>query len=861
MFRKVSARKIQGSFSQKTLRAVVFFAPCVFHINSYALAESANSVEQVEFDSSFLNTGDRRAFDLSRFEKGVAVPPGKYNVDLYVNADWVGRTEVPFKVDSNAQSGEGAHACFDKKLLVLIGVNLEKITPEGAEKLGEAGSCLPLNSIVVAGSSVFDFADQRLDLSLPQVALNRNARGYVSPELWDKGVNASFLGYDFNQYRYKATGQSGSQIFNYLGLSAGTNIGEWHIRHNGTYNWGTGGEAKYQSLATYAQRSLPNLSSELTIGEGFTTGELFDSTQFRGVRIATDDRMWPDSLRGYAPTVRGVASSNARVVVKQNGFNIYESTVAPGAFEINDLYSTGYGGDLSVSVTEADGSEHSFTVPYSAVPLSLRPGSDRYSLSAGTVRDTQLSSSPAFTQATWQHGLSNLLIGYTGFNASAGYKAFMAGGAFNTSLGAFGLDITQASTQLSGRGQMNGQSVRASYAKRLTETGTDVAIAAYRYSTGGYFDLNNAMRLRDQLHQNQDFNSVLRQRDRAQLTLSQRFGDSGGQLSLTSSTSNYWNRSGRDMNYSLGYSNNYKRVSYSFQATRERNAQGSINTQYYFSVTVPFGRENPFTVSSSVSHDINGRTQTQATLSGATGESNNLSYSLSGNRVTDKNSKTNGASANVMYRSPYAELWGSVGTGTGYSQNSIGARGAVVAHPGGMTLSQPLSETFGVIEALDAQDAKLVSSAGVKVDSRGYAIVPYLTPYNMNAIDLDPKGMSTDVELKVSSQQVAPYAGSIPYIKFATVSGRAAVIRVKQSDGSPLPFGSTVRDENNVEVGLVGQASKIFARGLQAQGVLTVKWGEDARSLCRLSYVLPKHDRNKKNDSYQQIDASCSAYQ
>lgn len=102
-----------------------------------------------------------------------------------------------------------------------------------------------------------------------------------------------------------------------------------------------------------------------------------------------------------------------------------------------------------------------------------------------------------------------------------------------------------------------------------------------------------------------------------------------------------------------------------------------------------------------------------------------------------------------MYRSPYAELWGSVGTGIGYSQNSVGARGAVVAHPGGITLSQPLSETFGVIEALDAQDAKLVSSAGVKVDSRGYAIVPYLTPYNMNAIDLDPKGMTTDVELKV----------------------------------------------------------------------------------------------------------------
>lgn len=857
MFRKFSVRNTQGNFSRNTLRLMVFLAPWVSPVNSYALEATTASAEQVEFDSSFLNTDDRRALDLSRFEKGISVPPGKYSVDLYVNADWVGRTEVTFRAGSNADSGEGAQACFDKKLLLLVGVNLEKITPENAEKLGEAGSCLPIGSIVVDAGSVFDFGDQRLDLSIPQASLNRKARGYVSPELWDKGVNASFLGYDFNQYRYKTTGQSGSQIFNYLGLSAGTNIGEWHIRHNGTYNWSSGDKAKYQSLATYAQRSLPSLSSELTIGEAFTTGELFDSTQFRGVRVATDDRMWPDSLRGYAPTVRGVANSNARVVVKQNGFNIYESTVAPGAFEINDLYSTGYGGDLSVLVTEADGSEHSFTIPYAAVPLSLRPGSNRYSLSAGTVRDPQLSSSPAFTQATWQYGLSNLLTGYTGFNASQGYKAFLVGGAFNTSLGAFGLDVTQASTELSGRGQMNGRSVRASYAKRLTETGTDVAIAAYRYSTGGYFDLNNAVSLRDQLRENQDFNSVLRQRDRAQLTLSQRLGDTGGYLSLTSSSANYWNRSGRDMNYSLAYSNNYQRVNYSFQATRERNMQSSMNTQYYFSVTVPFGRENPFTISSSVSHDTNGRTQSQATLSGSAGDSNNLSYGLTGNRVSDKNSRTNGGSANVMYRGPSAELWGSVGEGTGYSQNSIGARGAVVAHQGGITLAQPLSETFGIVEALDAQDAKLVSSAGVKVDSRGYAIVPYLTPYNMNAIDLDPKGMTTDVELKVSSQQVAPYAGSVPFIKFATASGRAVVIRVKQSDGSPLPFGAAVLDEGNIEVGLVGQAGKIFARGLQDQGILTVKWGEDALSICRIPYVLPERDRNKKNDYYQQIDASC----
>ncbi|KYF17681.1 hypothetical protein AIZ04_25550, partial [Salmonella enterica subsp. enterica serovar Typhimurium] len=78
------------------------------------------------------------------------------------------------------------------------------------------------------------------------------------------------------------------------------------------------------------------------------SGELFDSTQFRGVQLASDDRMLPDSERGFAPVVRGVANSNAKVRISQNGLTIYETTVAPGAFEIDDLYPTGYGGDLIV---------------------------------------------------------------------------------------------------------------------------------------------------------------------------------------------------------------------------------------------------------------------------------------------------------------------------------------------------------------------------------------------------------------------------------------------------------------------------------------------------------------------------------
>lgn len=98
--------------------------------------------------------------------------------------------------------------------------------------------------------------------------------------------------------------------------------------------------------------------------------------------------MLPDSLKGFAPTVRGIAKSNAVVTIKQNGYVIYQTYVSPGAFAINDLYPTSSSGDLQVTVKESDGSENTFTVPYSAVPLLQREGRLKYALTAGKYRST-----------------------------------------------------------------------------------------------------------------------------------------------------------------------------------------------------------------------------------------------------------------------------------------------------------------------------------------------------------------------------------------------------------------------------------------------------------------------------------------
>lgn len=181
------------------------------------------------------------------------------------------------------------------------------------------------------------------------------------------------------------------------------------------------------------------MNSIIAFGDNYTNSSLFGSLSFNGVKLSTDQRMWPQGKRGYAPEVRGVATTTSHVVVRQQGKVIYETTVAPGAFVINDLYNTRGQGDLTVDVVDANGQISRFTVPYSAVPDSIRPGNWNYELAMGYVRQ-YYSVENKFIEGVLQRGMSNVLTANMGTRLADNYQAILAGGVLATSVGAFGLN-------------------------------------------------------------------------------------------------------------------------------------------------------------------------------------------------------------------------------------------------------------------------------------------------------------------------------------------------------------------------------------------------------------------------------------
>ncbi|CAB3656563.1 Outer membrane usher protein HtrE [Paraburkholderia sediminicola] len=849
--------------------------------------ETSDASAAVQFDTTFLRTDPKQTVDVARFARGNMVQPGVYSVDLWVNDIRVARQDMRFVA---TRDGQSARACFSRQMLEALGVDFAKVgaaagaklpehlSAEAAEVVGKdthaaagasadaskqsgetvnADECVDLAATVPDATVDFDFAEQKLILSVPQKYMRNAARGYVPPDMWQTGVNAGFVSYNANTYHTAGAGTQSTQ--SYLGLNAGVNIDAWHFRHQSSVSQQTGQATHFDNIATYVQHDVAALKSQVTLGDGYTTGDVFDSVQFRGAQIATDDRMLPESLRGYAPAVRGTAESNARVMIRQNNQVIYETSVSPGPFEINDLYATGYGGNLDVTVTEADGRTKTFTVPYASVAQSLRPGTTRFSVTAGQLRNDTLETKPNFAQFTLQRGLTNLVTAYGGGVAANGYVAADVGAALNTKFGAFSADVAAAQTQVPNQSTMRGTSLRIGYSKFIDPTGTNISVAAYRYSTAGFMNLTDAASVRDLAMHGGDTNAVYRQRNRFQLSVNQNFKDHGT-VFLSASAQQYWNHDGSDMFYQAGYMNSFKYGTYNITAGRTRNADGSMSNQFMLSTTLPLGHSQRAPLLSTNLSSSGGSTNLQANVSGSLGDANQYSYNAygtygSGNSSTSVNTGVSGA-----WRAPYAQMTASASAGSSSSQVSAGISGSVVAHPGGVTFSQTVGDTFGIVEAPGAAGASVTSSPGVKLNGHGYAVIPYLTPYGMNTVDIDPKGTSADVEFESTSEQAVPRLGSVVMIKYKTVSGRAALIRAPRLGDKALPFGADVVDGSGHNVGVVAQDSRIFARGLEDKGSLFVKWGSSAAEQCRIDYVLPK-STGKAGAAYMSVEGHCVAGQ
>lgn len=846
------------------IRRFLFLAPSpLFMFTAITNAEMV-------FPTELLNISGGEVADISNFNADGKQLPGQYQVDIYLNDTFIKNKVINFispptnvLASKDINDETGLAPCLSVSDLSDAGIKTELFPDIDAL---DGKNCTLLSQYIPGAFSLFNFQKMRLDLTIPQIYVRNDAQGYIDPTLWDDGINAALLNYNFNGSQHLSGPGNNKSYF--LNLNSGFNIGPWRLRDYRTWNYYEshyGKRQQWQRINSYLERPIVPIRSTLLAGEGTTMNDIFDPLRFRGIELTTDENMLPDTMRGFAPVVRGNAESNAEVSIRQNGYTIYKTSVPPGPFQIDDLNPMASSGDLEITVNEADGRTHVFTVPYASVPVLLREGRFKYGMVLARYRgDSSSYDNPAFAQGTIAWGGPQDITLYGGIQYSHNYKGIQSGMGVNMgNLGAVSADITHANSTLADGKDYQGQSMRFLYARSFNETGTRFRLTGYRYSTKGFhtFDETALKKMSGRLYDHHTldengypainnptdyYNLYNSKRARFEANISQSVGGYGS-VWLSGVRQTYWNNGSSNDSLRAGYSGSVGTVNYSlsygYSRQKTTSASSYSDRSIGLSFSLPLAKLLPASMGNNNayatfygSRDSQGNSAQQAGLSGSLLEQNNLNWSVSHGYNRSQWHSGGSGNASLSYKGTYGNTGLGYSYGTGYQQVSYNAAGGILVHNGGVTFGQPLGDTSVLISSDGVPNVSIQSESGVNTDWRGYAIKPYASPYRETRVSIDSGTLDDKTDLiNSSTQKVVPTKGAIVRTSFALRRGQRVLLTLTHN-GKPLPFGSVVTADNTS--GLVGDDGLVYLSGMPDKGAIRASWGKGTGQSCQASYNL-----------------------
>nr|WP_154325408.1 outer membrane usher protein [Pantoea sp. 201603H] len=805
---------------------------CISLVLGIPIAE-ARAADDIQFNTDVLDVNDRNNIDLSQFSRGGYIMPGTYGMTVHINKNDLPEQQVPFYAPED--DPKGSRACLSPTLVSQLGFKEDEIN-----KLTwwHQGECLDENS--VQGMEVRgDLATSSLYLSIPQAFLEYTDENWDPPARWDEGIPGLLFDYNVNA-RTQRQQRDGSNAYNLSGNgTAGANLGAWRLRAdwqaNLDHQGGSGQSTRKQMDWTryYLFRAIPSLHSKLTLGENYLDSGMFDSFRFTGASLVSDDSMLPPNLRGYAPEVVGVAKTNAKVTVSQQGRVLYETTVAAGPFRIQDI-NDAVSGQLDVRVEEQDGSVQTFTMNTANIPYLTRPGSVRFKLAAGKPSDFEHhTQGSVFTTGEFSWGVSNGWSLYGGALAGGDYNALSMGiGRDLLMFGALSFDVTQSRARIPQEDRtLSGGSYRLSYSKNFDEYDSQVTFAGYRFSEKDFMSMSQYLDAR--YYGNLAGNG----KEMYTVTFNKSFRDWNLSTYLNYSHETYWDRPANDR-YNLTLSQyfdigRFRNLSMSLSAYRNK-FNGVNDDGAYVSLSVPWGESGTVSYNATVNRD-----NTTHTMSYFDRIDDRSTYQLSG-----------GASRSGGSASGYYTREGDIARVSANASYQAGSYSAVgLSAQGGMTLTAQGGALHRT--GMAGGTRMLIDTDGVAdVPVRGYgrttntnawgkAVIGDVNSYYRNKASIDLNKLGDKAEATTSVVQATLTEGAIGYRKFDVIAGEKAMAVIKLADGSEPPFGATVLNARKQETGIVNDGGSVYLSGINAGDVMTVRWNGATQCEVRMPTPLP----------------------
>ncbi|KVR46888.1 fimbria/pilus outer membrane usher protein [Burkholderia multivorans] len=777
-----------------------------------------------EFNSSFLSIDGTTDVDLSQFSQADFTLPGEYMLEVQVNDLFYGLQPIEFVALDASGAGK---PCLRAELVAQFGLK-----PSLAKDLPRfhGGRCVDLAAI--EGVTVrYLKGDGRLRITIPQAALEFTDGTYLPPERWSDGIAGAMLDYRVIANTNRSFGSGGRQTNAVQAYGTiGANWGAWRVRGDYQAQSNVGNtvyaDRTFRFSRLYAFRALPSIQSTVTFGDDYLSSDIFDTFALTGASIRSDDRMLPPSLRGYAPLISGVARTNATVTVSQQGRVLYVTRVSPGAFALQNI-NTSVQGTLDVAVEEEDGSVQRFQVTTAAVPFLARTGQFRYKAAVGKPRRFGGAGiTPFFGFGEAAYGLPFDVTVYGGFIAASGYTSIALGvGRDFGTFGAVSADVTHARARLWWNGATrHGNSYRINYSKHFDGLDADVRFFGYRFSERDYTNFA-------QFSGDPTAYGLANSKQRYSATMSKRFGDTSAYFSYDQTT--YWERASEQRigvtltrAFSVGALRN---LNVSVSAFRTQSA-GASGNQVSVTATLPIGGRHTVT-----SNLTTGNGSTSVNAGYLYDDPAGRTYQISAGTTDGR------ASANASFRqrtSAYQLTAQASTVANGYAAASLEVDGSLVATQYGIAAhaNGNAGDTRLLVSTDGVRDVPL-SGTLTHTDSRGYAVLDGISPYNVYDAAVNVEKLPLEVQVSNPIQRMVLTDGAIGFVQFSAARGSNLYLTLTDAAGKPLPFGASVQDAaNGKELGIVGEGGAAYLTQVQPKSSLVVRAGE--RTLCTID-TLP----------------------
>lgn len=612
-----------------------------------------------------------------------------------------------------------------------------------------------------------------------------------------------FLNYDLNYQRSAFRGNPGVEDLGALFELGASN--EWgvftssHVGHNLTGDPRGLNREMLRLESTYT-RNFPDRNLTLRLGDATTRIGLWGrNVYFGGLQFGTNFALTPGLLTQPLPLLSGISAAPSTVELYVNDQLRKVSQVPAGPFVIDNNVGLTGTGEARLVVRDVLGREVVIVQPFFTTVQLLAPGLQDWSVELGAVRENlglaDADYGHRFASATWRRGMSDRLT-LEGRGEASFDQRTLGVGAIWALPGDFLARGTVAASRHDriGNGQfwllgIERQWLRSALtfqlqeaSRRYRELGMEELQLPYRRQVAGSFTQqfgHNTLTLGVTRIERYDAEAVTT----ASIGLGFRFG-------LGSSiNANYSKVIGPSSGSSFG-------VTLQVPLDNHRIATATVNSHGGV-------------------HDV------YATAAQFADNASDVGWRVLAGRLNEEAH----AEAGVDYTGRYGRVYSDVSASRTQQSLRLGGSGGMALAAGRAFFTRRLDESFAVVElkGYPGVGVGLGATQSATTDAGGIAFVPYLSPYQANQVRLQAGDLPISAELDSIEQIVVPSWRSAVKVDFPVRSGRAALVKIHDEKGEPVPAGAVVTVQGQAEEFYVGRRGEAFVTGLPDASTLRVR--------------------------------------